>query len=105
MPGATEKLLQVTGGAVEKNLSAASAKGQGSLFNLAPAKCLSSLTPVAKLLSCGFSCPVLAELRVALHDTVTFQLSHYLVPTKSAAINVLAVVVLNRFSSCGRIDV
>ena len=51
MPGATGKLFQVTGGAIVKNLSAASVKGQGSLFNLGSAKCLSSLMPVAELLS------------------------------------------------------
>lgn len=49
--------------------------------------------------------PVLAELRFPLHDTITFQLSHYLIPTKLAETNALAVVVLNRFSPCGKIVV
>lgn len=51
MPEATGKLFQATGGAMEKNLSAASVKGRGSLFDLGAAKCLSSPMPVAELLS------------------------------------------------------
>lgn len=99
MPAATGKLFQVTGGVTVKKLPAASVKGQKSLFNLGSAKSPSSLMPAAELLSyaAAFSCHVLAELRFPLHDTVTFQLSHYLVPTKLAETNSLAVVVLNRF--------
>lgn len=51
MPGATEKLFQVTGHAMGKNLSAASVKEQGIIVNLGSAKYLSSLMPVAELLS------------------------------------------------------
>lgn len=91
MPGATGKLFQETGGVTVKKHPAASVKGQKSFFNLGSAKGPSSLMPAAELLSyaAAFSCHVLAELRFSLHDTVTFQLSHYLVPTK--------LVVLNRF--------